>query len=334
MIELKLNKRSIGVGYPTFIIAEAGLNHNADYQIARELIAAAAESGADAVKFQTFDTDEFILPSSPYYSIFKNSELPRDDFSRLKEYADSIGILFLSTPFDMESADYLDQIGVSMFKIASCDLTNIPLVRHIARKNKPILLSTGMASMHEVFQSLDSMQQEGNNEVGLFHCIAHYPAKEDEMNLRAIPYMAEVFQRPIGLSDHTLGISIPNASVALGANMIEKHFTLDKEMAGPDHQLSATPDEMREMVKVARSVESALGSYGKIVPESDEHKNVLRRSLTARVDIPTGVTLTQDMICIKRPGDGLPPELMDSIVGRQSKVAIEKNQQLNLRHLE
>lgn len=334
MREIKVAGKNIGNGHPTYMIAEAGLNHNGDVKLARDLIAAASECGADAVKFQTFDTDEFIAHDSPYYDIFKNSELSSDEFAELKAYAAQLGILFFSTPFDFRSADFLSELDVELFKIASCDLTNLPILRHVARMGKPILLSTGMGTIAETFAAIDAVKGEGNEQIALFHCIAHYPAKPEEMNLRAIPYMKSVFNCPVGLSDHTLGIDIPNASIAVGANIIEKHFTLDKKLPGPDHQLSATPDEFRKMVETARLIEVALGSNEKIIPESAEHRALIRRSLTARKDIARGTIITPDLVAIKRPGDGLAPDLFDFIIGRKTKTDMKRDQQFSLEKLE
>ncbi|MGD2118516.1 MAG: N-acetylneuraminate synthase family protein [Chromatiales bacterium] len=309
--------KTIGDGQPAFMIAEAGLNHNGDVQLARELVAAAADCGADAVKFQTFSTDQFILKSSPYYDIFKSAELRDDDFVELSDYARQLGITFLSTPFDFHSVDVLDAIGVDAYKIASCDLTNSPLLEKVAAKGKPILLSTGMASMGEIFRAVELINNSGNGGVAVFHCIAHYPSAYEEMNIRSIPYMASVLDIPVGLSDHTLGIDIPTAAIALGANMIEKHFTLDKGLPGPDHQLSATPDEFRQLVNSTRNIEKALGQYHRVPVESDDQRTLLRRSLCASRDLPAGTVISAEMITIKRPGSGLPPDNFNSLLGRK-----------------
>lgn len=334
MSEITIASKKIGEDNPTFMIAEAGLNHNGDIKLAYDLIDAASDCGADAVKFQTFNTSEFIAHASPYFDIFKSAELTPDDFAGLKAHADKLGILFFSTPFDFASADLLNNLGVECFKIASCDLTNLPILRHVARMGKPILLSTGMGSVGETFMAIEAINGEGNNQVALFHCIAHYPADPKEMNLRSIPYMNTVFNVPVGLSDHTLGVDIPNASVALGAKLIEKHFTLDKGLPGPDHQLSATPDEFKKMVDTARLIELALGNSGKIAPENNDQKILLRRSLTARNDIAPGTVITPDMVAIKRPGDGIAPEFFDFIVGRKTKTGLKRDEQFRLDALE
>lgn len=327
MKEVSIAGKKIGGDCPAFMIAEAGLNHNGDVRLARDLIAAAKDCGADAVKFQTFDTGEFIANNSPYFDIFKNSELSRDDFIGLKDYADSLDVLFLSTPFDFESVDLLDEIGAPAYKVASCDLTNLPFLRYIAGKQKPILLSTGAGSIGEMFSAIEAIEGEGNGDIALFHCIARYPAKPEEMNLRNIPYMAAVFGVPIGLSDHTLGVDIPLASIAVGAKMVEKHFTLDKEMPGPDHKLSATPEEFRRMVETTRIIESAMGVPRTLPSGNDADRIMIRRSLTARRDIPAGTVLAREMIAIKRPGDGIPPFLLESLLGRRTIVEIKRDEQ-------
>jgi len=331
---VNLGGKLVGKGQPTLLIAEAGINHNGDVEVARRLIQEAKKSGADAVKFQTFNTEEYISRSNPYYELFKRCELKANDFKILQEEAEENQILFFSTPFDFTSVNLLAELEVPFYKIASCDLTNIPLIRKIAQAGKPIILSTGMGTIGEVFQALETINREGNEDVTLLHCVSNYPVTPEQVNLRAIPHMVEVFQRPIGLSDHTLGIDVPVTAVALGACIIEKHFTLDKNMEGPDHQLSADPQEFREMVERVRTIEKALGTGKKEPVELEENIILLRRSVVARKNISRGSKITADMVTLKRPGNGIKPELIDIVIGRTAKSNIAGDELVTWEDLE
>jgi len=329
----KFNSASIGNNQPIFFIAEIGLNHNGDVAMAEEMISAAAESGATAVKFQTFKTEEFIAHDSPYFDIFKSSELTSDEFLRIKQYADTLGIIFFSTPFDFGSVDLLNELSVPIYKIASCDLTNLPLIRYVAKKNKPIVISAGMGSVSETAIAIEACKAEGNEDLAILHCVAHYPADPGEMNLRTIPFMSSLFGLPVGLSDHTVGIEIPTAAIALGAQLIEKHFTLDKSLPGPDHQLSTTPSELRQLVDWSKLIQPALGSLEKEPPETDQDRELIRRSLVSRSDIPAGTTITPEIMAIKRPGDGIPPMFYNYLIGRKTKLAMKQDERFHLDNL-
>jgi len=318
---------SIGRSEPVFFIAEIGLNHNGDVELGKDMIDAAESSGASAVKFQTYRTEEFIAQRSDYFDIFKRSELTPDRFSELHEHSKKIGITFFSTPFDFESVDLLATLKVPMFKVASCDLTNRPLIARIAKQQRPIILSAGLGTLGELISAIEWCYESGNRDVIVLHCIAHYPTDPRDVNLRTIPFLRRTIDHPIGLSDHTLGIDVPLASVALGAQVIEKHFTLDKTLPGPDHQLSTTPTELSELVQRARVVSTALGEEHKDPPESDDDRRAIRRSLTVRSDIPSGTVLKESDISIKRPGDGLPPMFYEYILGRKTKVDLKCDDQ-------
>jgi N-acetylneuraminate synthase/N,N'-diacetyllegionaminate synthase len=313
MKSVSFGNKIISENTPAFLIAEAGLNHNGDVDLAKKLIEAAHAAGADAVKFQNFN-------------IFKSCELPPVAFKQLSDHAKKVGIIFFSTPFDLKSVDVLEGIGVPGYKVASCDLTNVVLLKRVAQCKKPILLSTGMGTAGEIFQALDVLRQNGNSEVALFHCVSHYPTELEHVNLKTIPYMRDVFQVPVGISDHTLGVEVPIASIAIGSKMIEKHFTLDKNLPGPDHQLSADPKEFKIMMETVRRLEKALGEYDKKPVESKEHIAILRRSLVANTKIKAGSVLTKEMIAIKRPGNGIPSIFYESVVGRVTKKSIEEDE--------
>lgn len=321
-----------------FIIAEAGVNHNGNIDIAKRLVDAAVKAGADAVKFQTFVPEELVTREADraaYQQInmpgrqetqlemIRRLALGYEQFCELKAYCDEAGIVFLSTPFDYYSADFLDDLGVPIFKIASGELVNYPFLRYLAAKKKPLLLSTGMATLGEVEEALEVVQCAGGNEITLLHCISNYPASYDEVNLRAMLTLEHAFGLPVGYSDHTEGIEIAVAAVALGACVIEKHFTLDRHMEGPDHKASLEPDELAAMVRAIRNVEKAMGDGRKRPTVSEkEIMKVARRSLVASRDIKAGEIITEDKLAVKRPGTGIPPKMWDLIIGRRARVDI------------
>ena len=339
MISVKIADKIIGEGEPCFIIAEAGVNHNGDIELAKELIDAARNARADAVKFQTFKAEKVVTQSAEkaeyqkettekgsQYEMIKTLELTEEDFNNLADYAKKKNIVFLSSPFDKESVDLLDEINVPVFKVASGEITNFPLLTHIAKKEKPIILSTGMTTLGEVEEALNVIRSEGVEDIILLHCVSDYPAKMKDVNIRAMETLKHAFKLPVGFSDHTLGITVPIAAVALGACVVEKHFTLDKNLPGPDHKASLEPNELKEMVKAIRDVEKALGDGIKRPTENeDEVKRVVRRSIVARVDIPDGTIITGDMIEVKRPGTGIEPKYMKMVVGKRAKINIKKD---------
>ncbi len=339
MINVRIADKIIGEGEPCFIIAEAGVNHNGDIELAKELIDAARNAGADAVKFQTFKAGKVVTQNAEkaeyqkettekgsQYEMIKKLELTEEDFNDLADYAKKKNIVFLSSPFDKESVDLLDEIDVPVFKVASGEITNFPLLTHIAKKEKPIILSTGMTTLGEVEEALNVIRSEGVKDIILLHCVSDYPAKMKDVNLRAMETLKRAFKLPVGFSDHTLGITVPIAAVALGACVMEKHFTLDKNLPGPDHKASLEPNELKEMVKAIRDVEKALGDGIKRPTKNEgEVKRVVRRSIVARVDIPDGTIITGDMIDVKRPGTGIEPKYMKMVVGKRAKINIKKD---------
>ena len=323
----------------TFIIAEAGVNHNGDIKLAKKLIAAAKDAGADAVKFQTFKAENVVIKNAEkaeyqktvkeesQYEMLKKLELTEEDFEELADYAKKRGILFLSSPFDKESVDLLYELDIPAFKVGSGEITNFPLLRYIAKKRKPIILSTGMAILGEVEEALNVIRSEGVEDIILLHCVSNYPARIEDVNLRAIETLKQAFKLPVGFSDHTLGITALIAAVALGACVIEKHFTLDRNLPGPDHKASLEPNELKEMVQAIRDVEKALGDGVKRPTKDEEEiKRAARRSIVAKVDIPKGTIIAEDMLDVKRPGTGIEPKYIDMIVGKKAKENIRKDE--------
>ncbi len=312
------------------VIAEAGVNHNGDPEIARQLILAAKECGADAVKFQTFRTDEVASPQAglaeyqvrnrstrSQQEMLRGLELSRGDHFQLAKFAKQNKVLFFSSPFDRASADLLEEIGVPMFKLGSGELTNVPLLRHVARKQKSMIVSTGMAALDEVARAIRAVREEGNQDIVLMHCVTEYPAPVAEVNLRAMQTMASAFHLPVGYSDHTEGNEVPLAAAALGACCIEKHFTLSRDMLGPDHQASQEPQEFKALVEGIRRVERALGDgIKRPAPCELKNKLLVRRSIFAAEEILPGEELTEDVLACKRPGTGIPAEQLDRLLGR------------------
>ena len=323
-----IKDRKIGPNEPCFIIAEAGINHNGELSLAKELVDAAVDAKADAVKFQTFRSEELIAVTGKQTidKELKSAELRLESFREIRNYCNNKHIVFLSTPFDAVCADFLGNIGISAFKLASGEITNLPFLKQVAWKGKPIILSTGMASLGEVYEAVRTIQRTKFAELILLHCVSCYPTAIEDANLRAIPFMSGVFQLPIGFSDHTLGIEAPLAAVALGACVVEKHFTLDKTLPGSDHSMSLDPKELAAMVSGIRNVELSLGIGRKeLLSCETDALTATRRSLVASQDISAGTVLQDFMIVAKRPGTGLPPMLLDCLVGRVAKEDIPKN---------
>lgn len=321
----------VGPNRPCMVIAEAGVNHNGTLQLAKQLVDVAMDSGADAVKFQTFKAERLVsasAPKAPYQlqttnrnesqlEMLRRLELSEEAHRELLAYCRTLGIRFLSTPFDEQSADFLAALGVPAFKISSGDLTNAPLLRHVARKGRPMIVSTGMSTLAEVETAVRTIHEVGHPGLILLHCVSNYPANPADANLRAMQTMAEAFKVPVGYSDHTPGMTVALAAVALGACVIEKHFTLDRALPGPDHQTSLEPAELKALVRQIRTVEAALG-HGRKEPAAAEAGTAAaaRKSLVAAQDIPAGSRLTEALIAVRRPGTGLPPSMFTQVIGR------------------
>ena len=330
MDTIEINGKKIGSVNSTYFIAEAGLNHNGDIDIAKKMIDSAHNAGADSIKFQTYKSENFLSSSSQYFDFFKNVELSFENFKEIKNYADDTGITFLSTPFDFESANFLKKIGVSAFKIASSDLTNIPLIEHIAKMNSPMIISTGIGTMDEIEQSLEVCRSVGNNKISILHCVADYPANPEETNLDAIIMMKEKFQVPIGYSDNGESTIVDEIAVSLGANIIEKHFTLDKNMQGPDHSFSILPDDMKQLITKFRLIEKIKGDGNKIPNKSESNNKIaVRKSITCSKFIQNGDLLSTENLALKRPGNGIEPKFWNKIIGKKATRDIESDELIN-----
>ena len=344
MAAIDLGGRRIGPGHPCFIIAEAGVNHNGDVGLAERLVDAAIETGADAVKFQTFTAERLVTPTAPkadyqaavtdaaesQVAMLRKLELSREAHVRLFEYARRRGITFLSTPFDEQSADLLDDLGVPLFKIASGEITNLLLLEHVARKRKPMVVSTGMSTLDEVGEAVRVIHKAGCPALALLHCTSNYPADPAESNLNAMITMRQAFDLPVGYSDHTPGLEVAVAAVALGASVLEKHLTLSREMPGPDHRASLEPGDFAAMVRAVRSVETALGDGIKRPMESERNtRAIARRSLVAATDLPAGTVLQAHHLAAKRPGLGLPPGELARLVGRRLTKSLQADDMIN-----
>lgn len=328
-----------------YVIAEAGVNHNGDLQLAKRMIVEAKEAGADAVKFQTFVAENLVSSLAPKAEYQKQNtdtsesqlemlqklELSFEQFRILSSYAKEVGIDFLSTPFDNDSIDFLAGLKMPLWKIPSGEITNKPYLKKIAATGKPVILSTGMCTMEEIEAALCIFEKYEKENITLLHCNTEYPTPFTDVNLRAMKTMEKVFKVKVGYSDHTRGIEIPIAAVALGACVIEKHFTLDRTLPGPDHKASLEPAELGAMVRAIRNVELALGSDRKM-PSGSEEKNriVARKSIVAKHDIKKGETLTEDNLTTKRPGNGISPMLWDEVIGLPAIRDFKTDEQIEI----
>jgi N,N'-diacetyllegionaminate synthase len=327
--------RPVGAGAPAYLIAEAGANHNRDLGLAKELIDVAADARADAVKFQVYSGEGLYAAETPRFEyldddrspreLLESIALPREWLPELAEHAAARGIAFFATPFDDDAVEVLSTVGVPAMKIASFELVDLPLIRRVASTGVPVVLSAGMATLEEIEDALGAVAESGNREVALLRCASLYPSPPEIMNLRAMATMREAFGVPVGLSDHTTGIAVAAGAVALGAELVEKHFTLSREMKGPDHPFALEPDELRAMIAGIREVEAALGDgrvEGPSEAEAGEMYRLARRSIVAATAIPAGTVITREMLTTKRPGYGIRPKEMDRVVGRAARVDI------------
>ncbi len=315
------------------IIAEAGVNHNGNKETAFSMIDAAKDAGVDCIKFQTFKSEKVVSQTAPKADYQKDStgdgsqadmlkklELSYEDFVDLKEYCDKIGICFLSTPFDFESIDFLDNLNMPFWKIPSGEVTNYPYLEKIALTKRPIIMSTGMCDIEEIRSAVTVLRENGAKEIKLLHCNTEYPTPFEDVNLKAMKTLEDTFGIPVGYSDHTTGIEVPIAAVAMGAQIIEKHFTLDKTMEGPDHKASLEPHELKAMVEAIRNIEKAIGTGEKIPSLSEEkNKSVARKSIVASKSIKCGDIFTEENITVKRPGSGISPMLWKNVLGKKAK---------------
>lgn len=315
-----------------YIIAEAGVNHNGSIDLACKLVDEAKKAGVDCIKFQTFKAEKLVSHSakkaeyqkkttgdSSQQDMLKQLELSFEEFTHLKDYCDKVGIAFLSTPFDFDSLAFLDTIDMPFWKIPSGEVTNYPYLVALAKTGKPIVMSTGMCTLEEIGQALAVLRKNGAGQIKLLHCNTEYPTPFEDVNLTAMENIRRTFSLEVGYSDHTKGIEIPVAAAALGATVIEKHFTLDKNMEGPDHKASLEPDELTEMVRAIRNIEKALGDGAKRPSKSEEkNKPIARKSIVAQRPIAKGEMLTVDNLTVKRPGEGISPMQWESVLGTKA----------------
>ena len=329
---MEIAGRSIGQGHPCFFIAEAGVNHNGNIENAKRLIDIAVASKADAVKFQTFKADLLAVPDAPkaeYQTIttsekesqtdmLRQLELPREAFQELQSYCKSQNIIFLSSPFDESSVDLLSDLDVPAYKIPSGETINLPLLKHIANKQKPIILSTGMSYLEEVNTAVDTIFATGNHDIMLLHCTSNYPAEPSDINLNAMTTLKNHFSLPIGFSDHTTGLEIPLAAVAMGACIIEKHFTLDKTLAGPDHRASLEPKELKNLIASIRNIELSFGNGIKAPAASElSNRHIIRKSIYLNADKVAGEILLESDLVSMRPAGGIYPSEIPNIIGKR-----------------
>ena len=335
-----IGSKKIGNDHPVFIIAEAGSNHNRNLLKAKRLIEVAAESEADAVKFQTYSAETLYSKKTPnpdylngkmeqksVWQLIKDIELPREWQGELADYSRSHGLIFLSTPFDYDAIKELEELNILAYKIASFTIIDLPFLKEIAKTKKPVILSTGMASLGDIEDAINAIKAIEDVGIGLLHCAINYPPTFNDLNLRAIQTLKQAFQVPVGYSDHTMSITIPSVCVALGGNIIEKHFTLDRTLKGPDHSFALEPHELKEMIKNIRETEVSLGSPMKFMPNSEANLYKLaRRSIIAKKNIPKGKIIEESDLIIKRPGYGIPPKFLNIIVGRIARKDIEEEE--------
>ncbi len=343
-MELKIGEKIIGQDHPVFIIAELSANHLQNFNLAADTIKAMKESGVDAVKLQTYTPDTMTIDSNnkyfqikqktlwdgkSFYQLYQEAYTPWEWQPKLKKIAEDLGLICFSSPFDKTAVDFLETMDVPAYKIASFEIVDIPLIEYITSKGKPVIISTGIATLSDIEEAVNACKRAGNHQIALLKCTSAYPAPLGEINLKTIPNIAETFKTVVGLSDHTLGISIPIASVALGAQIIEKHFILDRNLGGPDAAFSLEPDEFKSMVKAVREIELALGEISYELTGKIKQSRIFSRSLFVVEDIKKGEMFTNSNIKSIRPGFGLHPRYLKDIIGKKVRKNIRKGTPLN-----
>lgn len=334
-----MNKSSV------YIIAEAGVNHNGDIIIAKKMVDEAVNAGVDAIKFQTFKPEKLVCKNTrkaeyqkktteseeTQFDMLKKLQLSDDEFKELKGYCEDRNIEFISTPFDKESLEMLVDIGVKKIKIPSGEITNYPLLKCVGQTKLPVILSTGMSNIVEIKDAIDVLEEFGSNDITVLQCNTEYPTPYEDANLNAMVFLKEITKCKIGYSDHTVGNDVSIAAVALGANVIEKHFTLDRNMEGPDHKASIEPLELRQLVKSIRNIELSMGIRDKVITKSEKKNiSVVRKSIVARRDIKAGELFTEDNLTTKRPGTGISPMLWNSIIGSNATKDYKEDEMIEL----
>jgi len=338
-MEINITNKKIGDGHPVFIIAELSANHLQKFDLAVETIKAIKEAGADAVKLQTYTPDTITIDSDneyfqikqgtlwdgkTLYQLYQEAYTPWEWQPKLKEIAESLGLICFSSPFDKTAVDFLEKMNVPAYKIASFEITDMPLIEYVASKGKPVIISTGIATLNDIEEAVNACKRVGNDQIALLKCTSAYPTPLEAVNLKTIPHLAETFKTIVGLSDHTMGISVPIAAVSLGAKIIEKHFIIDRKLGGPDAAFSLEPEEFKAMVIAVREVEKALGEVSYKLTEKMKKSKEFSRSLFVVKDIKRGETLTEENVRSIRPGFGLLPKYLNGILGKKSKKDIKK----------
>lgn len=346
--EFSIGNRKIGNSHPVYVVAEMSANHNQKFDDAVKIIHAAKEAGADAIKLQTYTPDTITIDcdneyfqigkgtlweGQTFYNLYKDAYTPWEWQPKLKEIADSIGLDLFSSPFDQSAVDFLEKMDVPAYKIASPEIIDTPLINYIAKTGKPIIMSTGMATLSEIDEAVRTIHDACGNQLALLKCTSTYPALPEEMNIRTIPHMAKAFQVPVGLSDHTLGIAVPIAAVSLGACIVEKHFTLSRSVPGPDSAFSIEPQEFKTMVDAIRITEKALGNVNYEVSKREVASRAFRRSIFVIKDVKEGDIFTYENVRSIRPGHGLKSSYIDMIIGRVATKDISKGTPLQWDHL-
>lgn len=340
---LEINGRRVGAGFPTYIVAEMSANHGQNFEQAVKILKAAKEAGADAIKLQTYTPDTITIDCNNEYfqikgtvwdgrtlhELYSEASTPWEWQPKLKKLANDLGLDFFSSPFDRTAVDFLEELSVPAYKVASFEIVDIPLIEYIARKGKPMIMSTGMATLSELDEAVQAARKSGATQIALLKCTSAYPAPLEEMNLRTIPHLADAFHVLVGLSDHTLGIAVPAGAVALGACIIEKHFTLSRSIPGPDSEFSLEPQEFKAMVEAIRAVEKALGKVHYGLSEQEAKSQVFRRSLFVVKDVKAGERFTAENVRSVRPGYGLHPRYLREIIGRRAAREIKRGTPLD-----
>ncbi len=342
-MKIKIGNFEISQKSKVLIVAELSANHSQDIELAKETVHAMKEAGADAVKLQTYTPDTItikcnneyfrikgtIWEGQTFYELYKSAYTPWEWHAELKELAEKLGLIFFSTPFDKTAVDFLEELGVPAYKVASFEIVDIPLIEYIAQKGKPVIISTGIATLTDIEEAVSTCRKSGNNQIILLKCVSEYPTPHEDVNLKTIPNMMETFGCIVGLSDHTLGVSVPVAAVALGAKVIEKHFILSKKIESPDKEFSLTPDEFAEMVKAVREVEKALGKVTYELTEKMKESRKFARSLFVVKDMKKGEVFTEENVRSIRPGYGLHPKYLKKVLGKKARRDIKKGTPLS-----
>jgi len=333
-MKIKIAKKWVGENSPVFIIAEAGINHNGNLKLAKKMVTEAKHCEADAIKFQTFKAQDLASKKSKYYNIFKNLEFDENEFGEISDFCKTQGIIFCSSPFSERAVDLLVSLKVPLIKIASGDLTDTPLIKYAASKKKPIIISTGMANLNEIRFAIKSITSQKNNQIIIMHSVSAYPTPPEETNLKVLRTLKKSFRYPIGYSDNGPNLLVPLVAISQGANIIEKHFTLDRKMKGPDHHFSADPLQLKELVESAREIRKILGDGKKrCQPSEMENRIAARRSLVANIDFDKGTIITKDLVGIKRPAIGIEPKFIHKVIGLVSRKNIKIDESLKWKDL-